>query len=164
MGENVSQHKSEIIHRLEDLLQPLLEARGLELVELGYQRPQRGRGTLRLFVDRTGGVTLEDLTRMNRLVGEVLEVHDLIPGPYNLEVSSPCLTRPLKTERDYQRYVGRLVRVTTRTLIYGRQVHQGLLKAVAQDEISLEVAGTEYPIPFGEIARARLTFDLTKKT
>jgi len=155
---------AEILARLHDLLEEFLTAQGLELVETELLRPRRGRSTLRLFLDRPGGITLEEITRVSRVAGELVEVHDLIPESYNLEVSSPGLNRPLKKLADYRRYVGRLVRVTTRTLINGRQVHQGLLKAVAQDEISLEVAGTEYPIPFGEIARARLTFDLTKKT
>ncbi len=151
---------AEIVSRLNELLEPFLTAQGLELVDTELLRPRRGRSTLRLFLDRPGGITLEEITRVSRVAGELLEVHDLIPESYNLEVSSPGLNRALKKPADYRRYVGRLVRVTTRTLINGRQVHQGLLKGVAQEGISLEVAGTEYPIPFGEIARARLTFDL----
>ncbi|HEY9073961.1 MAG TPA: ribosome maturation factor RimP, partial [Desulfobaccales bacterium] len=88
--------KEGTITRVTELMQPLLEAQGVELVELQYARPKRGRGTLRLFLDQPGGITIEVLTRINRLVGQLLEVHDLIPGPYTLEVSSPGATRALK--------------------------------------------------------------------
>jgi ribosome maturation factor RimP len=150
----------EIVAKINELIEPLLVAQGLELVETQLLRPRRGRSTLRLFLDRPGGITLEEITRVSRVAGELLEVHDLIPESYNLEVSSPGLTRTLKKPGDFRRYVGRLVRVTTRTLINGRQVNQGILTAVADDQISLEVEGSRYDIPFGEIARARLDFTL----
>ena len=85
------QTKEEIITRVKELIQPLLEAQGVELVDLEYARPRRGRATLRLFLDQPGGITLEELTRISRVVGELLEVHDvysrvlppgsLVPGP-----------------------------------------------------------------------------------
>jgi ribosome maturation factor RimP len=149
----------EIIARVEELVLPLLVSLGLELVETQLQRPRRGRATLRLFADRAGGITLEELTRVSRVVGQLLEVHDLIPGPYTLEVSSPGLTRELKKPGDYQRYAGRLVRLTTRALWEGRQVHIGILKGLEGGQVSLETAGQVYLIPLEEIARARLDID-----
>src|SRR5208337_1791810 len=119
--------KAAMVSRLEELIQPLIESQGAELVDLQYGMPRRGRGILRLFVDRPGGITLEDITRISRMVGGLLEVHDVIPGSYTLEVSSPGLTRALKKPQDYQRSVGRLVRVTTRAPWEGRQVHCGIL-------------------------------------
>ena len=113
--------KSATVSRLEELIQPLIESQGAELVELQYGRPKRGRGILRLFVDQPGGITLAELTRISRMVGGLLEVHDVIPGSYTLEVSSPGLTRALKKPQDYERYAGRLVRVTTRAPWEGRQ-------------------------------------------
>lgn len=150
----------EIIARLNELIQPLLEAQGLELVETQLLRPRRGRGTLRLFLDRPGGITLEDITRISRVVGELLDVHDLIPGSYNLEVSSPGLTRELKKPADYQRYVGRLVRITTRALWEGRQVHRGILQGLEDDLVCLKEGETLFRIPLQDIARARLDLDL----
>ena len=99
--------KPAIISRLEELIRPLVESQGGDLVELQYGHPKRGRGILRLFVDRPGGITIEELARINRIVWGLLEVHDVIPGSYNLEVSSPGLTRALKKPEDYQRYAGR---------------------------------------------------------
>jgi ribosome maturation factor RimP len=150
----------EIIVKLQELIQPLLEAQGLELVETQLLRPRRGRGTLRLFLDRPGGITLEDITRISRVVGELLDVHDLIPGSYNLEVSSPGLTRELKKPADYQRYVGRLVRITTRAPWEGRQVHRGILQGLEDDMVCLKEGEALSRIPLQDIARARLDLDL----
>jgi ribosome maturation factor RimP len=154
--------KAAIISRLEELIRPLVESQGGDLVELQYGQPKRGRGFLRLFVDRTGGITIEELTRINRIVGGLLEVHDVIPGSYTLEVSSPGLTRALKKPEDYQRYVGRLVRVTTRAPWEGSQVHSGILQGLEDDQVCLQEGESVLRIPLDEIARARLDIDLKK--
>ena len=150
----------EIIGRLEELLQPVLFIEGLELVETVLARPHRARSTLRLFLDRKGGITLEEITRVSRIVSQLLDVHDLIPESYTLEVSSPGLTRELKKPEDYARYAGRLVRLTTKTLWEGRQVHQGILKGLEEDKVCIEAGETLSRIPLAEIARARLDIDL----
>ncbi len=152
--------KEELIARVTELIQPLLEAQGLELVDLEYHRPRRGRGILRLFLDQPGGVTLEVLTRINRVVGELLDVHDLIPGSYTLEVSSPGLTRALKKPEDYRRYTGRLVRITTRSPWEGRQVHRGILQGLEGEEVCLQAGEGATRIPLKEIAKARLDLDI----
>ena len=152
--------KPAVISRLEELIRPVVESQGGDLVELQYGQPKRGRGILRLFVDRPGGITLEELTRINRIVGGLLEVHDVIPGSYNLEVSSPGLTRALKKPEDYQRYAGRLVRVTTRGPWEGRQVHSGILQGLENGQVRLQEGESVVSIPLDEIARARLDIDL----
>jgi ribosome maturation factor RimP len=153
-------NKEDIKTRLEELIQPYLVAQGAELVDLQYGRPRRGRGILRLFVDRPGGITLEEITRISRVVGDLLDVHDLIAGSYTLEVSSPGLTRALKKPQDYQRYVGRLVRVTTRAPWEGSQVHCGILQGLQEDQVCLKEGESLLCIPLSEIARARLEIDL----
>lgn len=142
------------------LILPLLEAPGAELVDLQYARPRRGRAVLRLFVDHPGGgITLEEITRISRVVSGLLDVHDIIPGSYTLEVSSPGLTRALKEPQDYQRFVGRLVRITTRALWEGRQVHCGILQGLKEDQVCLKEGESVLCIPLNEIARARLDLD-----
>ena len=153
-------YKEEIMTRVEDLIQPYLLVQGVELVDLEFTQPRRGRATLRLFVDRQGGITLDEITRVSRVVGELLDVHDLISSSYTLEVSSPGLTRELKKPRDYERYTGRLVRLTTRSPWQGKQVHRGILKGLENEEVSLEEEQTLVRIPLGEIAKARLDLDL----
>jgi ribosome maturation factor RimP len=155
------ENKQAIAARLEELVLPLLEAQGVELIDLQYSLPKRGRGILRLFVDHPGGgITLEEITRISRIVGGLLEVHDVIPGSYTLEVSSPGLTRALKKPQDYQRFVGRLVRVTTRAPWEGRQVHSGILQGLEDDRVCLKEGDRVLCIPLSEIARARLDIDL----
>jgi ribosome maturation factor RimP len=153
------QEREKIEARVEELIQPLLVAQGVELVEVQYNRPRRGRASLRLFLDREGGITLEELARLSRVVGELLDVHDPTPGSYNLEVSSPGLTRELKKPEDYQRYVGRKVRLTTRTPLQGRQVHVGILQGLEGDQVSLKSEAGVSLIPCREIAKARLELD-----
>lgn len=160
--QNEIKPKAAIISRLEELIRPLVESQGSDLVELQYGQPKRGRGILRLFVDTPGGITIEELTRINRIVGGLLEVHDVIPGSYNLEVSSPGLTRALKKPEDYQRYIGRLVRVTTRAPREGSQVHSGILQGLEDGQVCLQEGESVLRIPLDEIARARLDLDLKK--
>jgi ribosome maturation factor RimP len=148
-----------MITRLESLIQPYLAAQGVDLVEVEFHQPRRGRATLRLYVDREGGITLDEITRVSRVVGELLDVHDLISSSYTLEVSSPGLTRELKGPRDYERYTGRLVRLTTRGIWEGKQVHRGILKGLANEEVSLAEGEALVRIPLQEIAKARLDFE-----
>jgi ribosome maturation factor RimP len=129
-------------------------------VELELHRPKRGKSILRLFLDREGGITLEEIARVSRLVGGLLDVYDLIPESYHLEVSSPGLTRKLKKPEDYQRYTGRLARITTRGVLNGKQVFRGILQGVENDEVSLKEGETVYHLPLAEIARARLDLDM----
>jgi ribosome maturation factor RimP len=150
--------KETLKNRLEELIQPYLAAQGVELIELTFTQPRRGRATLRLFVDREGGITLEEIARVSRVVGELLDVHDPISGSYTLEVSSPGLTRQIKKPGDYERYTGRLVRLTTRSPWQGKQVHRGILKGLANEEVSLEEGEALVRIPLMEIAKARLDF------
>ncbi len=152
--------REEVRSKIKELVQPYLTAQGAELVDLEYARPRKGRAILRLFVDRPGGITLEELTRISRVVGDLLDVHDLIPGSYNLEVSSPGLTRALKKPQDYERYKGRLVRVTTRAPWEGRQVHIGILQGLEDDRVCLKEGESVVCIPLSEIGRARLDLDL----
>ena len=152
--------KEETLIRLEELIKPYLMAQGVELVEVQFTLPRRGRATLRLFVDREGGITLEEITRVSRVVGELLDVHDVIGPSYNLEVSSPGLTRKFKETRDYERYAGRLVRLTTKGPWQGKQVHRGILQGLENGEVSLGTGEDTIRIPLTEIAKARLDFDV----
>jgi ribosome maturation factor RimP len=151
--------KEEIKTRVADLVQPYLAAQGVELVEVEFTQPPRGRATLRLFVDREGGITLGEIAKVSRVVGELLDVHDLISSSFTLEVSSPGLTRKLKSPGDYERYTGRLVRLTTKGIWQGKQVHRGILKGLANEEVSLAEGDTVVVIPLKEIAKARLDFE-----
>src|SRR5262245_757681 len=104
--------------RVRSLAEDAIARAGYELVDVEYRR-EPGGWTLRLLIDKDGGVTLGDCERVSREFGIILEVEDPIPNRFNLEVSSPGLNRPLKKENDFVAATGRLIRVVTRQPISG---------------------------------------------
>lgn len=98
--------------RIQQLAEPILQEMGMELVDLEFKREGRS-WLLRFYIDKEGGVTLDDCADFSREIDTVLEIEDLIAASYRLEVSSPGLDRPLKKPEDYQRFAGRLVKVKT---------------------------------------------------
>ncbi len=140
---------------LEALLEPAVSRLGYELV--GVELHGRGRGlVLRLYIDREGGVSLDDCQRVSRQVSGLLDVEDPIPGPYTLEVSSPGLDRPLFKEAHFRRFAGRKVRIRTDVPLEGRRNFRGVLRGVRGGEVIVEVDGTEYALPMERIEQARL--------
>ena len=144
-----------VIGTIESLVAPILQEMDLELVDVLYRREQGG-WVLRLIIDRENGVTLDDCTAVSREVSQLLDIEDIIEQVYNLEVSSPGLDRPLKSIGDFQRFIGRKAKVTTREPIQGNQVFIGRINKVEDELIILEVGQQELSIPFSEVARARL--------
>lgn len=104
--------QEELLEKLQQLVMPILTDLGIELVELEFKREGRD-WFLRLFIDKEGGVTLDDCAEVSREFGAVLEIEDPIEGGFRLEVSSPGLDRPLKKPQDYQRFQGRLIKIKT---------------------------------------------------
>jgi ribosome maturation factor RimP len=135
-----------------------VRAEGVELVDLEFRREPAG-WVLRLFIDKTGGVGVEDCQRVSELVGTLLEVEDPIPHAYTLEVSSPGLTRPLRGPQDWAGVVGALVKVVTHEPVEQRQSFLGRVLAAAPDAVRLDVEGSEIEVPHALIARARLEVD-----
>src|SRR5262245_45154931 len=116
----------DIVRQVEDLATTLVEEEGMEVWGVDL-RQEGGRWVLRLTLDREGGVTVDDLTRVHRQLGDLLDVHDLVPWRYTLEVSSPGVNRPLLRLSHCQRYLGKRVRIQTRNAQHGRRVFVGLL-------------------------------------
>ncbi len=103
-------HSTQVAQRVQEVAAPILWAMGLELVEVVCVG-QGPRMVVRLFLDKPGGVTLEDCERAHSALSPALDVADPVPHAYTLEVSSPGLDRPLKTPRDFQRAMGKLLNV-----------------------------------------------------
>lgn len=148
----------EIIPQVMKIITPLLSEEGMECVDLEYRREAQG-WVLRLYIDKEGGVTLADCTRINQKVGRLLDIENPIETPYHLEVSSPGLRRPLKTERDFVKYRQRLVYVKTVQPIRNRRQFKGRLLNVIPGGIELDVEGELFQIPFQEIAKAHLELE-----
>jgi ribosome maturation factor RimP len=139
------------------LAEPLCEAEGMELVYVEFLREPIGR-VLRLYIDKSGGVGLEDCERVSRQLGDILDVELAEVGPYNLEVSSPGLERPLWRPRDYDRFKGQNARIRTLEPLDGQHNFQGVLMGIEAGEVTLQERGTGkiLTIALHRIARARL--------
>lgn len=140
------------------VVEPILESQGLELVDLEYQRESQG-WVLRIYLDREGGVSLEDCAGISHEVGAVLEVKDLIPSSYILEVSSPGLTRPLKKPEDFNKFRNQMVKIKLYEPFDGRKNFKGTLLGLEGDRVRVEVEQQVYELPLQRIAKANLEID-----
>ncbi|MDL1972038.1 MAG: ribosome maturation factor RimP [Deltaproteobacteria bacterium] len=154
----MSLYTEKVIKIVKELAIPILEREALELVDIEFKREVRG-WVLRIYIDKEGGVSLNDCTLVSQQLGDVLDVEDPIDTPYILEVSSPGLTRPLKGTKDYQRYIGRLVKIKTYKEIYGKKVFIGELSGLKEGIVNIKIDKKVYEIPYGLIASAHLEVD-----
>lgn len=148
----------EIVDQARTIAQAILSEEGMELVDIEYRRESKG-WVLRLYLDKEGGVTLDDCTRVSQEVGRSLDIEDLIRNPYTLEVSSPGLTRPLRTEKDYIKYRHRLIRIKTVNPIENRRQFKGRLLGFSENRIEIEIEGEVFQIPLSNVAKANLEID-----
>jgi ribosome maturation factor RimP len=140
------------------LAESLVHSEGMELVDLEY-RKEGPRWVLRLFVDKEGGVSLDDCADISRQLGDLLDVKDMIPQSYVLEVSSPGLDRRLRKKEDFRRFAGGRVRLRLISPLESRRKIVGTLVGI-EDEAVI-VAGTErtYSVPLENIAKANLVYE-----
>lgn len=151
-----SDNMKKMIARTKDLLDPLCEAEGMELVHLEFQREARGR-ILRLYIDKPGGVTLEDCIYISRQSSDMLDVYLEDAGPYNLEVSSPGQNRPLGKKRDFDRFKGHRVNIRTALSVGGKKKINGVLLGISEDMVKVSIDDQIMAIPYHEIVTARLS-------
>ncbi len=146
----------QVVSRLKEILLPTLNSFGVELVDLEYRLENRG-WILRLFLDKEGGITLEDCQRVSEQVGDLLDVEDLIGHGYRLEVSSPGLDRPLTQEGDFVRFTGKRARILTREPLANQRNFQGRILGIEDHQVLIEGdGGIKITIPFAVILKARL--------
>ena len=148
----------EIVDRVRAMIHPIVLNEGMEVVDIEYRR-ESGGWVLRLILDKEGAITLDDCTRVSQEVGRSLDVEEVIQTPYALEVSSPGLTRPLKTEKDFMKYRHRLVKVKTVDPIQNRRQFKGKLLGVSENGVEIEVEGGVFQIPLSNVAKANLEID-----
>ena len=150
--------------KIKVIIEKIVLSLGMELVDLEYKKEGRYM-VLRLFIDKSSGITLDDCAEVSKEVSAVLDVEDLIPDKYTLEVSSPGLNRPLKTESDYMRYMGRLVKIKTYETILDddgnkRKTFLGQLTGFSGGIITVQLTeGQKASIPLDKVAKANLEFE-----
>ncbi|HTN52445.1 MAG TPA: ribosome maturation factor RimP [Anaeromyxobacter sp.] len=155
-----------IAEKARDLLEPVLVRDGFELVEVEWLR-LGGRWTLRVFIDRPGGVQIDDCQAVSRTIEPILDVEDFIEPAYDLEVSSPGLDRPLRKARDFERFAGQRAQVKAYGPVAGtapgspgRKHWTGVLKGFRDGAVEIEVDGVLHRVPHDQIAKASLEFDV----
>lgn len=144
-------------HPLEDMLEPVVDGMGYELVRvltIGAKNP-----TLQVMIDRKDGkeVTVDDCAEVSRRLSDVLDEKDPIESQYSLEVSSPGIDRPLTKPEHFARFSGYEAKIETSTVIEGRKRFKGRISGIDdKNNIAFEMDGTEYVIPFDEVAKAKI--------
>lgn len=151
--------REEYESRTEELILPILEEHNFELVDVEYVK-EGGTWYLRAYIDKEGGIAVDDCEVVSRAFSEILDREDYVEGAYIFEVSSPGLGRPLKKEKDFQRSLGDEVEVRLYRAIDKQKEFTGILKAYDKESVTLEFEDeTEINIARADIALIRLAFD-----
>ena len=151
----------ELEARVATLIEPLLQREGYELVAVEILGS--GPATiLRVYIDKPGGISLDDCATVSEAVSAILDVEDPIESAYDLEVSSPGLDRPLRKPADYERFAGQKVKIKTYGPVEGtenRKMFPGVLKGLVGEKVSVEVEGKLFEVPLDLIAKANLVWE-----
>ncbi|MCR8656293.1 ribosome maturation factor RimP [Paenibacillus endoradicis] len=140
---------------IEAMVSPFLNENGFELVDIEYIK-EGSNWFLRIFVDKEGGIDIDECVRISEYVSEQLDTHEPIAGAYFLEVSSPGVERPLKKPKDVQKSIGKNVFVTTYEPVDGMKEFEGQLIAFDGEELTVRVGKKEHTVPYAKVASARL--------
>ena len=145
--------------RTEELITPILDRMNFELVDVEYVK-EGGTWYLRAYIDKEGGITVNDCEAVAREMNEILDREDFVEDSYVFEVSSPGLGRPLKIEKDYIRSMGKEVEIRTYRAINREKEFYGILSAYDENTVTIKTEdGTEMTIEKSDIALIRLAFD-----
>ena len=142
------------------LFEPVVESMGYELVGIEFQQGG-SHGTLRVYIDRENGVSLDDCAAISHQISGILDVEEPIRQAYDLEISSPGLDRPLFKRDDYLRFDGHTAKIKLVVGLAGRRNFRGQLLGLTEGgDIRIEVDGEEFELPYADIARANLVGEL----
>ena len=150
--------REEYEQKTEALVLPIIEANNFELVDVEYVK-EAGNWYLRVYVDKEGGIAVDDCEVVSRALSDKLDVDDFIEDSYILEVSSPGLGRPLKKEKDYVRSIGKEVDIHLYKSIEKQKEFTGVLKSYTKEEIVLQIEDTDVTFDRANVALIRLSFD-----
>jgi len=150
---------NEIVSKIERLIDTILTEKSFELVDLEYKSEGKGK-IVRVFIDKQGGVNMDDCSAVSRELSILLDVHDIIPSSYNLEISSPGLTRQLKKPADFVKNIGKKLKLKLINPIKKQYVLRNVnLVDFVDNTINIEYEGNNYDIPLSSIVKANLELD-----
>ena len=145
-----------LAEKVEEAIAPSVTGMGFNLVQVKFMDGKKSQ-TLQIMAERPdGSMSLDDCAAISRQVSAVLDVEDVIPNAYRLEVSSPGIDRPLVKLSDYAPYIGHQAKIDTQLPINGRKRFAGVLKSVEGNDITITVDGKDYTLPFADIQSAKL--------
>ncbi len=145
--------------RAEALLEPIVQANGCEIYDVEYVK-EGSEWYLRAYIDKEGGITVDDCELVSRRMSDLLDEEDYVEGSYIFEVSSPGLGRPLKKEKDYIRSMGKEIEIRTYRAINKEKEFYGILKSYDDNNVTIEMDDkTEMTFAKSEIALIRLAFN-----
>ena len=144
-----------VVERVRKIVDPLCTAEGIELVHLEYRRESAGR-VLRLYIDKPGGIRVDDCAMISRQVSDYLDVALELEETYRLEVSSPGTARPLVRAQDFERFKGHTARIRTREALNGSRNFKGVLLGMSGGMIRLSVGNETLDIPIEQVDKAAL--------
>ena len=151
---------SPLLDKIRATILPPIEGAGYELVEVEYKHEPVG-WVVRVYIDSPGGISHDDCERVSRELSAVLDVHDVVPHHYSLEVSSPGLNRPLRTTEHFARFKGQKARVKLRNGLDGRRNFSGFIKDAAENKVTIEVDGKDFTLPLDDLEKANLEWQFT---
>ncbi|HSK47441.1 MAG TPA: ribosome maturation factor RimP [Coriobacteriia bacterium] len=146
---------TDLAKELESLLEPIAEQHGFELVAV-EQAGGRKQPVIRVLLDKEGGVNLDAICEANEWVSEAIDEADPLSSPYQLEVSSPGVDRPLRKRQDYDRFAGETVTLKAKPAGQNRSAWTGTLVGLEGDDVVLEVEDEQVKVPFESVQKARL--------
>jgi len=135
--------QKDIKEKLLEVVEGVVTQKKYELVSLEWRRENRG-WVLRLYIDKPGGVTVEDCVKVSETVSKMLDEVNLIHHPYLLEVSSPGIERPLTKEEHFERFKGERVEISLKTPVKGRKNFKGLLLGIKEGKVLVELDTGEW--------------------
>ena len=151
--------KTSVISSVEKLVAPVLTAAGLELVDVEYKKEGK-TWYLRVFIDKVGGITVRDCQKVSGQISDLIEIENIVSAEHILEISSPGLDRPLKTEKDFLRFKGRKMRVTTFSPIDRQRNFRGVAIDFIDNNLHLQTPQGLAEIALDNIAKARLEIEI----
>lgn len=153
--------KSILIEQIEQVAIPVLQDHHAELVDVMFVH-EHGQWVLRFYLDKPGGITLDDCATISDHLGRNLDAADIIRQSYTLEVSSPGINRPLKKEADYQRFLGQKVDVRLYAPLNGRRHISGTIEAVNGGSVVIAEPQSQqsFTVPIADVAKAQLDPDI----
>jgi ribosome maturation factor RimP len=143
---------------LQQMVEPVVQAAGMELVEVTFRR-ERGGKVLRVLIDRDGGVDLQAISTVSERLSRRLDIEGFDPGPYSLEVSSPGVERPLTRPTDFKKRVGAKVKVKATEPIDGSRTFTGTISAADDEHVTITTAAGDIRLRHDQISTARTVFE-----